>query len=80
MNAKVTVMVLTIFLLAYFVLMAIAVPDGWKQALIAASPIILIGGVLLILHDRSYRYPELRSGEEFGYVDRPDLNGEKEEM
>lgn len=78
MNAKVTVILLTIFLLAYFVLMASPIHDSWKHILIAVSPLVLIAGVVLVLRDRSFDYPELKEDEAFGYVDRPDLSQEKE--
>lgn len=73
MNAKVTVILLTLFLVAFFIMMAIGISDFWKNVLIMISPIVLIGGVILVLRDRSFEYPELKEDEEFGYVDRPDL-------
>jgi uncharacterized membrane protein len=78
MNAKSTVVLLTLFMLAYFILMASSISEGWKDVLIAVSPVIFIGSVILVLRDRSSDYPELEEGEEYGYVDRPDLKQEKD--
>jgi hypothetical protein len=78
MNAKVTVVLLTLFMLAYFILMASSISDGWKGLLIAATPLIFISGVILVLRDRSFNYPELQEGEEFGYLDRPDLKQQRD--
>jgi hypothetical protein len=78
MNAKVTVVLLTLFMLAYFILMASSISNGWKGLLIASTPLIFIGGVILVLRDKSFSYPELEEGEEFGYVDRPDLNQQRD--
>ena len=78
MNAKSTVVLLTLFMLAYFILMASSISEGWKDVLIAVSPVIFIASVILVLRDRSFDYPELEEGEEYGYVDRPDLKQEKD--
>lgn len=73
MNAKVTVILLTMFIIAYFILMATGISDVWKNGLIMVTPIVLISGVILVLRERSFKYPEFKEDEEFGYVDRPDL-------
>ena len=73
MNAKVTVILLTVFLVAFFILMASPISGFWKNALIMAIPVVFISAVILVLRDRSFNYPELKEDEEFGYVDRPDL-------
>lgn len=73
MNAKVTVILLTVFLVAFFILMASPISDFSKNALIMAIPFVFIIGVIFVLRDRSFKYPELKENEEFGYVDRPDL-------
>lgn len=72
MNAKVTVLLLTVVLIAYFVLMAINISDAWKNGLFLITPFMVIGAVILVLKDRSFDYPELKEGEEFGYLDRKD--------
>jgi len=73
MNAKTIVVLLTLFLVAFFVMMATGISDLWKNTLIMISPIVFISAVILVLRDRSFEYPELKEDEEFGYVDRPDL-------
>jgi hypothetical protein len=73
MNAKIIVVLLTLFLVAFFVMMATGISDLWKNTLIMISPIVFISAVILVLRDRSFDYPELKEDEEFGYVDRPDL-------
>lgn len=73
MNAKVTVILLTVFLVAFFILMASPISGFWKNALIMTIPVVFISGVILVLRDRSFNYPELKEDEEFGYVDSPDL-------
>lgn len=73
MNAKIIVVLLTLFLVAFFVMMATGISDIWKNTLIMISPIVFIIAVILVLRDRSFDYPELKENEEFGYVDRPDL-------
>lgn len=73
MNAKIIVILLTLFLVAFFVMMATGISDLWKNTLIMISPIVFISAVILVLRDRSFDYPELKEDEEFGYVDRPDL-------
>lgn len=73
MNAKVTVILLTLFMLAFFILMASPISDAWKNGLVMVSPFIFIGATCLVLRDGSFNYPELEDDEEFGYVDRPDL-------
>lgn len=73
MNAKVISILLTLFLVAFFIMMATGISDFWKNVLIMTSPIVLISGVILVLRDRSFKYPDLKEDEEFGYVDRPDL-------
>jgi hypothetical protein len=78
MNAKVTVVLLTLFMLAYVILMVSSISDGWKDLLIAATPLIFISGVILVLRDRSFNYPELQEGEEFGYLDRPDSKQQRD--
>lgn len=73
MNVKVTVILLTLFLIGFFLLMASTISDFWKNMLIMITPIVLVTAVILVLRDRSFNYPELEGDEEFGYVDRPDL-------
>lgn len=70
MNAKVTVILLTVFLIAYFVLMATEISDTWKDGLYLITPLVMVVGVLLVLKDKSYDYPELKEGQEFGYLDK----------
>ena len=73
MNAKIIVVLLTLFLVAFFGMMATGISNLWKNMLIMITPIVFISAVILVLRDRSFDYPELKEDEEFGYVDRPDL-------
>ncbi len=74
MNAKIVVWLLTLFLVSFFVLMASSISDSWKNALIMITPVIMVTGVIIVLRDRAFTYPELKDDEDFGYLDRPDLN------
>ncbi len=70
MNAKVTVILLTVFLITYFVLMSTGISDAWKNGLVLITPFLIIAAVVLVLKEKSFNYPELKEGEEFGYLDR----------
>ena len=71
MNAKTAVSLLTIYLVIYTILFAAGASFTLLAGLFLASPFMLIMTVYSVLKDRSFKYPDLPEGDEWGYLDKP---------
>ncbi len=58
------------YLLIYTSLFEFNTPFNILMAMFMASPFLVIWMALVILKDRSYKSPELKEGQEWGYADK----------
>lgn len=74
MKAKTALILLTIYLLIHVILGRIGASPTLIYFVFFASPFLLIWTVIIILKDKGKNYPELKDNQEWGYVDRDDLD------
>ncbi|MCJ8208960.1 hypothetical protein MUY27_04515 [Mucilaginibacter sp. RS28] len=71
MKAKSALGTLTAYLVVYTALFQYQGPALLLGIMFLLSPVLLVLTIYLVLKDDSSAYPELNSGEEWGYADKP---------
>jgi hypothetical protein len=70
---EIAVGIVSLIFLIYTAFALFEVMMGLVFLIFTISPLLIIWMVYVVLRHGEYKHDELREGQEFGYVDRPDL-------
>lgn len=67
MKATIAIVIATLYLLVFIISIHTQVSERLTYGLFTFSPIVLIWLAVVILRDKSEKYPELNEDQEWGY-------------
>lgn len=70
MKTNIAIIAATFYLFTLSILGFTGISTGVCAFMYLISPLIIIGLVYIALTEEGYEYPELRPGEEWGYLDK----------
>jgi len=63
-------LIVTVYLVAYYIMAHMGVPENLLLAMFALWPIMVIWMVITVLKDTSHPVQELKENEEWGYLNK----------